>query len=213
MNLIENISQAFSSLWANKMRALLTMLGIIIGIGSVIAILTVGDALTGSVSESMSGLGANNVTLSLQSKKEAGRSNNMAAMMGMSTGGAIDEKHLITDEMLDALGDAFPDTLKAVSISDSVGSGQTTAGRLYANLSLTGVNPEYAEANSLTVARGRFLNGRDNEGAKKVAVVSDKLVANMFGKADPLGQQITVAVGDHVGSTPSLASMNTRPAA
>ncbi|NLW77841.1 MAG: FtsX-like permease family protein [Ruminococcaceae bacterium] len=201
MNLVENISQAFSSLWANKMRALLTMLGIIIGIGSVIAILTLGDSLTGSVTDSMSGLGVNNVTLSLQSKKEEGRSggNGMASLMGISSGGAIDDKNLLTDAMLDDLRATFPDEIKAISLSDSVGSGQTTSGRLYANLSLTGVNDGYADANSLTVASGRFLNSRDNAGAKKVAVVSDKLVSNMFGSKDPLGRQITITAGEHVG--------------
>lgn len=190
MTIVENISQAFSSLWANKMRSLLTMLGIIIGIGSVIAILTVGDSLAGSVTDSLSGFGVNNVTLSLQSKQSGG---------GGRGGFTVSEKDLITNAMLDDLRAAYPDELKEISISDSVGNGQTTQGRLYANLSLEGVNDEYAAANGLTVARGRFLNAHDQEGAKKVAVVSDKLVSNMFGNADPLGQQITVTVGEHVG--------------
>ena len=192
MNLGENVSLALSSLWANKMRALLTMLGIIIGIGSVIAILTLGDALTGSVTDSMSGFGVNNVTLSLQSKKEQGRG-------GPSGMAAIDDKNLVTTAMLDDLRAAFPDEIKEIAISDSVGSGQTTSGRLYANLSLTGVNEEYAAANSITVAQGRFLNAKDDEGGKKVAVVSDKLASNMFGSASALGRQITVTVGEHVG--------------
>lgn len=200
MSILENISLAFSSLRANKMRALLTMLGIIIGIGSVIAIMTLGDALTSSVSDSMSGLGVNNVTLSLQSKKDEGSGGGMmAAMLGAGGGAAIAEEHLVTDEMLEDLRQSFPDELKAVSISESVGSGKTTHGRLYANLSLAGVNPEYAEANSLTLAGGRFLNQRDDAGAKKVAVVSDKLAENMFAGADALGQQITLTVNEHVG--------------
>lgn len=193
MKILENISQALASLRANKMRSLLTMLGIIIGIGSVIAILTVGDALTSSVMDNMSGLGANNVTLMLQSKQDEGRGGDMYSTV------TINDEDLITDEMLDGLRTEFADELKAISISDTVGSGQTTQGRDYANLSLTGVNEDYAEANSLTVARGRFLNDRDAEGGKRVAVVSDKLAGNMFGKEDPLGKQITVTVGDHVG--------------
>ncbi len=203
MTIVENISQAFSSLFANKMRALLTMLGIIIGIGSVIAIMTLGDALTGSVSESMSGLGANNISVSLQSKKQAGRGGGNGAMlaaMGYGSGGQIDSSNLITDEMLDGLRDAFPDEIKYISISDSVGNGQTTAGKIYANLSLTGVNDDYAGANSLTVAQGRFLNSHDQDGVKKVCVVSDKLVANMFGSGvDPIGRQITIKLDNHVG--------------
>lgn len=200
MRILENISQAFSSLFANKMRALLTMLGIIIGIGSVIAILTVGDSLTSSVTDSMAGLGANNVTLSLQSKKEEGRSGGgMMGMLSTSSNSGISDEDLITTEMLEDLRTTFPDEIKSISISDTVGSGQTTAGRLYANLSLTGVNEEYADANSITITAGRFLNSHDASSGKKVAIVSDKLVKNIFGNEDPLGKQITITVGEHVG--------------
>jgi putative ABC transport system permease protein len=197
MKIFENISQALASLVANKMRALLTMLGIIIGIGSVIAILTLGNSLAGSVSESMAGLGANNVTLSLQSKKEAGRNNVRTMMTGSFS--AVDGKNLMTAEMLDDLRESFPSELKAISISDSVGSGQAAEGRLYANLSLVGVNVEYADANSVSLLAGRFLSARDEQGEKKVAVVSDKLADNMFGGESPLGRQVTVTAGTHVG--------------
>ena len=68
MLLIENIILAINSLLSNKMRALLTMLGIIIGIGSVIAIITVGDSLTLSVSENMQSMGANDVYVTVEPK-------------------------------------------------------------------------------------------------------------------------------------------------
>lgn len=66
MLVVENMLLAFSSLLANKMRALLTMLGIIIGIGSVIAIMTVGDSLSNSVTTTMESMGANNITVGLR---------------------------------------------------------------------------------------------------------------------------------------------------
>ena len=68
MDLLENISLAIAGLRANKMRTMLTMLGIIIGIASVIAIMTVGSSMTNSVTSSMQGMGANNITVSLQEK-------------------------------------------------------------------------------------------------------------------------------------------------
>ena len=67
--MLDNIGLAFASLRANKMRALLTMLGIIIGIGAVIAIETVGNSLTGSISSNMSEFGATNITVSLTQKE------------------------------------------------------------------------------------------------------------------------------------------------
>jgi len=197
MNIIENIRLAFSSLLANKMRALLTMLGIIIGIGSVIAIMTVGDSLTGYVSESMAGLGSNNIYLSIQSKKEEGRNNMPFYAQGNSS--TIDEKHLLSNEMLIDLLQSFPEEIKAISISDTVGNGQTTSGKLYANLSLVGVNPEYALAENISIEKGRFINQNDDSGGRKVAVVSDKLAANMFGNENPLGKQITINAGNHTG--------------
>ena len=68
MLLIENIILAINGLLSNKMRALLTMLGIIIGIGSVIAIMTVGDSLTLTMSQNMQELGANDVYVVVQPK-------------------------------------------------------------------------------------------------------------------------------------------------
>ncbi len=66
----ENIKLAFTSLLANKMRALLTMLGIIIGIASVIAIMTVGDSLINYISEEMNSMGANNIMVSIQPRTD-----------------------------------------------------------------------------------------------------------------------------------------------
>ena len=70
MLIYENIRLALSSLRANKMRALLTMLGIIIGISSVIAIMTVGNSVTKNLEDSMASMGANNITVSIQQKED-----------------------------------------------------------------------------------------------------------------------------------------------
>ena len=70
MMFLENLSLALAALKSNKMRAFLTMLGIIIGIGSVITIMTLGDSLTASVTDSMQSMGANNVMVSLQQKSD-----------------------------------------------------------------------------------------------------------------------------------------------
>ncbi len=191
MSILENISLAFSSLRSNKMRALLTMLGIIIGIASVIAIMTVGNSLTGSLTSSMQSLGAGNITVSLQSKQSQGR-------WGMSQ--SISEENLISSEMLNALLDTYPDEIQSVALSENVGSGQTTKNRNYANLSLTGVNPEYANAESVTLTRGRFITERDVENRKKTCVVSSLLAENMFGTGSPLGQRIVVTAGSHVAT-------------
>ena len=123
MMVYENIRLALFSLKANKMRALLTMLGIIIGIGSVIAIMTVGDSVTSTVAESMSSLGANNVTVSLEERKDDEDEN--ASMMGMSWDSSSDEnakqptqKDYMTSDMLRQMKETFGDGIKAYSITD-----------------------------------------------------------------------------------------------
>ena len=71
MQLFENIGMALTSVRSNKMRSLLTMLGIIIGIGAVIAIETVGNSMTGSVMDSMSGMGASIIAVTVSQKSSS----------------------------------------------------------------------------------------------------------------------------------------------
>ena len=196
----ENIVMAITGLLSNKMRAFLTMLGIIIGIGSVIAIMTVGDSLTNSVNDSMQSMGANNIIVSLQQKtgdEEADAENDMA-FTGDSAAAQPTEDDYITEEMLTQLQSTYQDSIQAVSLTESVGSGQVKDGRLYANVTVTGVNPGYFLANKTEIVAGRNLSARDYEGGKRVALVSDKLVNNMFGGKNDraVGASVEVQVGN-----------------
>ena len=103
MNLGENLRLAWEGLRASKMRAFLTMLGIIIGIGSVIGILTLGSGLTDAITNEMNAFGANNIIIMLQSKS----SERSGQMRGYS------DNDLITDEMLDALRARYPQVYAA----------------------------------------------------------------------------------------------------
>ena len=98
MQLFDNIRLAFGSLWANKLRALLTMLGIIIGIGSVIAIVTLGDSLTGSITDSLQSFGINNITVSLQQKTEDDETSGGAVRMFSMANPTSED--LFTDAMI-----------------------------------------------------------------------------------------------------------------
>ncbi|MDR0875144.1 MAG: ABC transporter permease [Clostridiales Family XIII bacterium] len=210
MNLLENIRLAFGSLLSNKMRAILTMLGIIIGIGAVIGIMTMGQSLSGYMSSTMQDIGVNNVTISLQAKEDddqrAGSGNGMDAMrqqmLARLMGGQDEytEKDLISEAMLANIEQYFSDEIDYISVTDSVGSGSATDGRKYANLSMMGVGTDYANANNVEMKAGRFITERDLEAGKKVAVVSEKLVGKMFGGTDPLGEQIHVTTDGKPGT-------------
>ncbi len=130
MGLLDNIRLAFASLWAGKMRALLTMLGIIIGIGSVIAILTVGDSLTGSINDSMQGLGVSNITVSLTEKTEEETEQANAAGVRTRIFGPSQpaDEDLMTDEMIEEYRALFGDRVAAVSLTESLGSGTAESG-------------------------------------------------------------------------------------
>jgi len=195
VNLSENIRLAWAGLAANKMRALLTMLGIIIGIASVIGILTVGDSLSGSVTGSLSSFGVSNIMVSLQERD----SENMRERV-FGTGGNVDEEDRITDNMIAALRERYPDAVAGVSLSESAGSGKAKLGRDYANVSVTGINTEYLTVASVDMLKGRDLLDRDEDGKRSVAIVSDKLVKNLFGGDgnSALGQELVVYIDDEI---------------
>jgi len=195
MRFADNLMEALSCLRTNKMRSILTMLGIIIGITAVIAIMTIGTSLQGYLEETLSGFGINNVTVSLRSKNDEGPRFGAAIMR---VGFEIKDKDKMTDEMLDDLKAQYPDEIKAYSISEDVGMGQTVKGKDYANLSLAGVNPEYAVAESVTVLRGRFIADDDDAARRRLAVVSDKLAANIFGDENPIGRELTIQTQGHI---------------
>ena len=191
MLLFENIQLALNGLRANKMRALLTMLGIIIGIGSVIAIVTVGDSLSGSLTDSLQSFGVGNITVSLQQKTESD-SGGGVRMFSMAQ---PSEEDLISDAMLEEYQTAYADSIYAISLESGLGSGTVGSGEDTASVQVTGVNAQYADANELELLCGRFI--KDSDGERQLAVVSDLACETLFGRADSsvLGQSFQVTVG------------------
>ena len=189
MGIGESVRVSLEGLRANKMRSLLTMLGIIIGIAAVIGILTVGNGLTGSITGSMSSLGATNITVFLREK--AGGMGGMETILGVAS---PEEEDLITDEMLEALRQRYGEAVAGISVSASAGSGVARDGRLYANVSLTGINEEYLAVNNTDLLAGRTIRQEDLDGRRSVCVVSDRLVENLYqGDADAaLGDEVRV---------------------
>ena len=170
MGLLDNIRLAFASLWAGKLRALLTMLGIIIGIGSVIAILTVGDSLTGTINDSMQGLGVSNITVSLTEKSDEEDADSSGGVSVRIFGPSQPaDEDLMTDEMISDYRALFGDQVSAVSLSASLGSGTAELNTTSLNVSATGVNLDYQTANNINITNGRFLNQRTSTGRKRSA--------------------------------------------
>ncbi|EJF41199.1 MacB-like periplasmic core domain protein [Clostridium sp. MSTE9] len=182
MNLMENVRLAVAGLVANKMRALLTMLGIIIGIGSVIAISSVGSAMTNSVSSALETFGITNIEVYVSPRDNA-RSISM------------DSDDLMSDDMIEKYQERFKDRINGIGLSRSVGSGTIKfRGETY-KVNVSGVNPGYAVTSNIKIKSGRFLTDRDVQRGNNLAVISEKLAAILFpGNSNPLGEQIKVSL-------------------
>ena len=193
----ENIILAINSLLSNKMRALLTMLGIIIGIGSVIAIITVGDSLTLSVSENMQSMGANDVYVMVNSRKQEEENSKIDGIKyGTIPSSGYTEDDYITEEMIKELCDKFSDEIYAINLQYNAGSGIASQGKNTANINLMGNSVGYYITNKLELLGGRMFSEGDFEDRKNVVIASDKLVNKIFdgdvNKA--LGQEIDITV-------------------
>lgn len=181
MLIIENIRMAVGSLRAGKMRALLTMLGIIIGIGSVIAIMTVSSSLTTSIADSFQKMGANNITVGVKQSSEQEQVSANGMRFGTSGKSAdLEEDDRITDEMIEGLQKQYSDQIDAIALSESVGSGTAERESESANITITGINEQYFASSKITLLAGRKIKKKDLTGKKKVIMVTDKVVENLF---------------------------------
>lgn len=177
----ENIKIACKALFSNKLRALLTMLGIIIGIGSVIAIMTVSESLTTSISKSFQEMGANNVTVGLSAKSDEEEVRADGMRFGASGRNvSVTEEERITDRMISKLKKTFKNQIAAVAVSESAGTASVSRDGDSVNINVSGVNQDYFESDQVTLLAGRLIKKADLSGKKHVIVVSDQLVESMF---------------------------------
>ena len=174
----ELLKMAGLSLIANKLRTLLTMLGIIIGVASVIAMTSVGMGVKKNVVDSISRLG----------------SNMLMVMPGSSNRGGVRGAagSVITLTYDDAK--AIKDKIKDISyVSPTVqGSYQVVYGHENWNTSVSGVIPEYVEIQSLTLKSGLFFTEHDVEVRSRVAVIGTTVATNLFGEVNPVGKKIRI---------------------
>lgn len=199
MMLGENIRLALSGLRANKMRALLTMLGIIIGIASVIAIMTVGNSLTAELNNEFASMGASNIDVMVTRKlNEEDISDSGMIYSSTSSNKEPKDSDFITEEMLEAYIEAYDDKVYALAASENVGQTQVKDGNLYANVAIRGVNLGRLYADKKEPLAGRVFSEKELAGAAKVCMVSDKFVNNMFNgdMETALGSTVYVELGN-----------------
>ncbi|MCI8713064.1 MAG: FtsX-like permease family protein [Ruminococcus sp.] len=181
MMIYENIRLALFSLKANKMRALLTMLGIIIGIAAVIAIMTLGNAITSSVEDSMSSMGVTNVRVRVQQREEEEESMNGMHFGTDEDGRKMVETDYISSEMVQQFCDVYGSDIQAISAEEAVGQGEIESGSRRSGVSVEGVSLGYFRVNSIKIQKGGYFSAKEMDEGQMVAMVAVDVVDDIFG--------------------------------
>lgn len=201
MLLGENITLAITSLKSNKMRALLTMLGIIIGIAAVIAIFTVGNSLTISIEESLQSMGSNDVYVMVSERsQEHDYSQKLdGAEYAVSDSDAeMTDADYITSEMIQEMYERFEDDIYAINISHSAGSGVAEYKNTTGRVSLTGTTVGYFITSPIEIVAGTMLSQQDYSGQRMSCLVQESFAEDMFGDAaSAVGKMIDVELEDN----------------
>jgi putative ABC transport system permease protein len=178
VTVFQSIRIALRSLRVNKLRSMLTMLGIIIGVGAVIAMVAVGAGASARVAEQIQSLGSNLIIVLSGSVTSGG--------IRMGQGSQL----TITEDDSAAIAREVPAV--QVSAPSVRGTAQVVAGNLNWSTVVQGVTGDYFEARDWLLATGRPLGPEDVDGATKVAVLGQTTALNLFGDSDPLGQIIRI---------------------
>ena len=181
MTLLMIIRVAFRALIRNKMRAALTMLGIIIGVSAVIAMVSIGQGASASVQAQIESIGTNLLFLS------AGAQN----VGGVRSGTGDTGTNTLTVDDLEAIKREVP-SVSMVTPNVNARS-QMVAGNMNWNTAVTGVSEQYPEIRKWAVASGSFFTDADVRTAARVIVIGQTLADNLFAGTDPIGQDIRVA--------------------
>lgn len=181
MKPLELLKIAVSSIRSNKIRSLLTMLGLIIGISSVVAILSIGDGTSASIAGSLGSLGVNNITIT-ESQDET-----------------LMPSDKLSYQDLDLILESFPNSIDGISPNISE-MAQIRADIEDKTISVSGSSADVLAIDNLELTSGRFLNDNDVLTKKKVIVIDSETAELIFGQQEPVGQSIELDSGPKTSS-------------
>jgi putative ABC transport system permease protein len=177
MNFFITLRIALRALAKNKLRAGLTVLGVVIGIAAVTAMVSLGQSATTLVQDQLQGLGTNVIVVwPVRSKAGGARTANVVTL---------------TPEDCEAVGEECPAVLAASPLVGT--SGQVIAGNSnWSPNEISGVGPDYLMVRNWPLSSGGFFTDRDITSAAKVCVIGHTIVAKLFQTANPLGETIRI---------------------
>ena len=184
MSILESLANALSALLANKLRSLLTMLGVIIGVGAIITTTSIGEGAKADITERIQTLGANILAVRPGQSRFRGR-------------GSADARKSLTVKDMEALeerGKTFGYVTPEVS-----SRAQVKYLNKNSNTTIVGTSPAYLVTANFTVEKGRFFTDSEIRYRERVCVLGKTVVDNLFGEAEPVGQTVKIKnVGFHV---------------
>ena len=188
----ENLKEAIVSIFSNKMRSILTMLGIIIGISSVITITTIGSTIKRTLSATLNSLGGNTISVYV-SPVYPDNDEDWETWVYQEP----EEEDYITPEMVEELLETYPDEIKGIVRTANLCYGQIKESSTnYANVGVVGISPSYLDYMKLEKRYGRFITDEDNELCKNTCIIADTMAASYFSTEDPLGKTVEVEASD-----------------
>jgi putative ABC transport system permease protein len=180
MNIVEQIRLALRALSVNKLRSALTMLGIIIGVGAVITLLSVGAGVQNLVTSQLQSIGTNLLFVV---------SGNLGGETGRSASGLT-----LTLSDAEAVGDPFnvPDVVAVAP--EVLSNAEVSHGKTSLRVSVSGVTPTYASVRNRPIALGSFLDDADINARSRVAVIGSRIAERLFGDTAtyPVGASIKI---------------------
>lgn len=181
MNLFEIILESVATLTVNKLRTGLAVLGIVIGIGSVISLISLGEGSQKAVTNQIESLGSNLLTVIPGGQSTGG----VRSALGSSTTLTLeDAKAIQTSTQITTVKSVSPEISRRA---------QVTAGRNNTNTQIIGAVPNYASIHKLTLSSGTFISNFDNDSLAKVAVIGPQVVTDLFNdNPSPIGLTLRI---------------------
>jgi putative ABC transport system permease protein len=179
VKLIDSLTIAIRSLFANKLRSVLTILGIIIGVGAVITLMSVGRGAQAAVTSTFEQMGTNVLNVIPRSPEVTG-------LAGLSPELATPS---LTVDDAEALADV-PSVVAVSPVCENIA--EVTAGNESLAAIITGVTPDYQHILNYPLASGQFISDRNVASRDMVVVVGDEVAEELFGSNDPVGQEVKI---------------------
>jgi putative ABC transport system permease protein len=174
------VTTALAAVNANKLRSLLTLLGIVIGVAAVISLMAIGRGTQARITANIEALGTNLLFVQPGATNQQG----IAGALGSASTLTLDDAYALVDPVFAPTVAAVAPELRTV--------GRIVAGRENVQTQLVGVTPEYESVRNFPVQYGQFISGADVAGSNTVAVLGATVAERLFGSRNPVGQYVRI---------------------